>query len=238
MLYFFLTNRDGGDLSILLSSQISDQATGIITWHRTHQDWSAGLHLQPKECQQQVYSDNWLSFPFETFTKYYWSIPTSFSTTLARSRGCSMMLMKDSPRTLATKMCDIASRRSGRKAWINNSWCTAWPMGADHIKAKHSYTDKRIIIHTTLHTHLLTGLLFFWPQIRYSQLRSVALYPHEELLEKQSKLLICLYITTKLMSGYAHLISLNFVHQVAECWQTTESDHCLALLSAQTFHLR
>lgn len=38
------------------------------------------------------------------------------------------------------------------------------------------------------------------------------------------------------MSNYAYLISLNFVHQVAECWQPTESDHGLALLTAQTFH--
>lgn len=38
------------------------------------------------------------------------------------------------------------------------------------------------------------------------------------------------------MSIYAYLISLNFVYQVAECWQTAESDHGLALLTTQTFH--
>lgn len=52
----------------------------------------------------------------------------------------------------------------------------------------------------------------------------------------QGKLLICLFITIDLMSNYAHLISLNVVHQVAECWQTAESDHGLALLTAQPFH--
>lgn len=45
--YCFRTNRDGGDLPVLLSSKVSDQAAGIITRHRTHQHWSAGLHLQP-----------------------------------------------------------------------------------------------------------------------------------------------------------------------------------------------
>lgn len=45
--YCFHTNRDGGDLPVLLSSKISDQAAGIITWHRAHQHWSAGLYLQP-----------------------------------------------------------------------------------------------------------------------------------------------------------------------------------------------
>lgn len=38
------------------------------------------------------------------------------------------------------------------------------------------------------------------------------------------------------MSYHAHLVSLNFVHQVAECWQTAEADHGLALLTAQPFH--
>lgn len=38
------------------------------------------------------------------------------------------------------------------------------------------------------------------------------------------------------MSYYAHLVSLNFVHQVAERWQTAEADHGLALLTAQPFH--
>lgn len=39
------------------------------------------------------------------------------------------------------------------------------------------------------------------------------------------------------MSYSAHLVSLNFVHQVAECWQAAEADHGLALLAAQPFHL-
>lgn len=50
------------------------------------------------------------------------------------------------------------------------------------------------------------------------------------------KLLIRSYITVEVLSNYFHLISLHFVHQVAECWQATESDHGLALVSAQTFH--
>lgn len=35
---------------------------------------------------------------------------------------------------------------------------------------------------------------------------------------------------------YVHLISLNFVHQVAEFWQAAEADHGFALLTSQTFH--
>ncbi len=46
--FSFLTNRDGGYLFVLLSSQISDQAAGIITWYRTHQHRSARLHLQTR----------------------------------------------------------------------------------------------------------------------------------------------------------------------------------------------
>lgn len=37
-------------------------------------------------------------------------------------------------------------------------------------------------------------------------------------------------------SVYTHLISLNFVHQVAECRQAAEADHGLTLLSGETFH--
>lgn len=76
---------------------------------------------------------------------------------------------------------------------------TVWPEGLDqqqlvHCLANGSWRhkskafinwDRRIIIYMTLQTHGLTRLLLFWPQIRYSQFWSVALNPHEELLEKQ-----------------------------------------------------
>ena len=38
------------------------------------------------------------------------------------------------------------------------------------------------------------------------------------------------------VSVYTHLISLNFVNQVAECWHAAEADHGFTLLSGQTFH--
>lgn len=118
---------------VLLSSQISDQAAGIITWYRAHQHWSAGLHLQTQE--RNVSTDSTIltmaNVSSEKTTEEI-LVTTSLSTILARSRGCSMRLMKDSPSTFETKMCDIARRRSGRKASISNSWCTAWPMGAEH----------------------------------------------------------------------------------------------------------
>lgn len=38
------------------------------------------------------------------------------------------------------------------------------------------------------------------------------------------------------VSVYTHLISLNFVDQVAECWHAAEADHGFTLLSGQTFH--
>ncbi len=44
-------------------------------------------------------------------------------------------------------------------------------------------------------------------------------------------------MNTKLTESVnTHLISLNFVHQVAKCWQSAEADHGLTLLSGQTFH--
>lgn len=64
--YSFLTNRDWGDLFVLLSSKISDQAAGIITWHRTHKHWSAGLHLQIEECQRQVQQHWQQQMPLES----------------------------------------------------------------------------------------------------------------------------------------------------------------------------
>lgn len=145
--YSFLTNRDGGDLFVLLSSQISHQAAGIITWHRTHQHWSAGLHLQTQvmESQRQIHNGK---TPLERRWLKEILVNTSLSTMLARSRGCSMMFMKVSPSTFETKMCDMASRRSGRKAWISNSWCTAWPMGAEQGRAEESLIQ---IIYTYLH---------------------------------------------------------------------------------------
>lgn len=60
--------------------------------------------------------------PITTYVEWH---STSLSTMLPRSRGCSMMFMKDSPSAFETKMCDMASRRSGRKAWMSSSWCTA-----------------------------------------------------------------------------------------------------------------
>lgn len=44
----FLTNRDRGDLLVLLSGKISDEAAGVVSRHRTHEHWSAGLDLQGK----------------------------------------------------------------------------------------------------------------------------------------------------------------------------------------------
>lgn len=44
----FLTNRDGGDLLVFLSGKISDEAAGVVSRHRTHEHWSAGLDLQGK----------------------------------------------------------------------------------------------------------------------------------------------------------------------------------------------
>lgn len=55
---------------------------------------------------------------------------TSVSTMWVRSSGCSMMDMKDSPRLVDTNMCAMASRRSGRKAWIRSRRWMACPMGA------------------------------------------------------------------------------------------------------------
>lgn len=56
---------------------------------------------------------------------------TSVSTMWVRSSGCSMMDMKDSPRLVETNMWAMASRRSGRKAWINSRRWMACPMGAE-----------------------------------------------------------------------------------------------------------
>lgn len=55
---------------------------------------------------------------------------TSVPTMCARSSGCSMMDMKDSPRFVETNMWAMASRRSGRKAWMSRRRWTACPMGA------------------------------------------------------------------------------------------------------------
>ena len=55
---------------------------------------------------------------------------TSCSTTEARSSPCSASCMKFSPRIVPTTLCPIASRRSGRKAWITSNWWTIWPMFA------------------------------------------------------------------------------------------------------------
>lgn len=56
---------------------------------------------------------------------------TSVSTMWVRSSGCSMMDMKDSPRFVETNRWAMASRRSGRKAWIRSRRWMACPMGAE-----------------------------------------------------------------------------------------------------------
>lgn len=53
------------------------------------------------------------------------------STMWVRSSGCSMMDMKDSPRFVETNRWAMASRRSGRKAWIRSRRWMACPMGAE-----------------------------------------------------------------------------------------------------------
>lgn len=114
---------------VLLGSQVSDQAAGIITWYRTHQHWSAGLHLRVQKTNVSKRFNNTGASGKKMIEVIL--VTTSLSTILARSRGCSMMFMKVSPSTFETKMCDMASRRSGRKASISSSWCTAWPMAAE-----------------------------------------------------------------------------------------------------------
>ena len=41
-----LTNGDGGDVFVLLSSQISHQAAGVVPGHRAHQHRGSRFHLK------------------------------------------------------------------------------------------------------------------------------------------------------------------------------------------------
>lgn len=111
--YFFSTNRDGGDLSVLLSSQISDQATGVITWHRTHQDWSAGLHLQPKECQQQDHTDDCKRFQrgktVKVLVKYFYLI--------LHNIGQVKRLLNDAHEGLSQHLCNKNVRHCKHTVW-------------------------------------------------------------------------------------------------------------------------
>lgn len=102
---------------VLLSGEISHQPAGVVSGHGAHQHRRPRLHLHTEAVMQHL--------NHHSVSTTQIRVLTSLSTMLARSSGCSMMAMKFSPMTLDTKMCDMASRRSGLNAWISSSWWTA-----------------------------------------------------------------------------------------------------------------
>lgn len=49
---FSLTDGDGGDVLVLFGSEVSNQAAGIVSGHRTHQHWSSRLDLKTNQSHQ------------------------------------------------------------------------------------------------------------------------------------------------------------------------------------------
>lgn len=60
----------------------------------------------------------------------------------------------------------------------------------------------------------------------------ILMFVHEQLLFNYHNI----SDTRWTVSANTHLISLNLLHQVAECWQAAEADHGLTLVGGQTLH--
>lgn len=137
-----LTDGDGRDLRVLLGGEVLHVPAGVVTGHGAHQDRGVWLHLRPgsrREVRawprrQRGCRGGEPGRPQRT----------SVSTMWVRSSGCSMMDMKDSPRLVDTNTWAMASRRSGRKAWIRSRRWMACPMGAETRQGWGSETRPRL----------------------------------------------------------------------------------------------
>lgn len=104
---------------------------------------------------------------------------TSVSTMCVRSKGCSIMDMKDSPRFVETNVCAIANKRSGRKAWIRSKRWMACPIGAGEGNTIRGtgkkFNSQHLLFHPPFSFSYLTPNTKYL-QSNYPSVRSAATY--------------------------------------------------------------